>query len=110
MEFYTVKQMSMRHPAFSEPSLRALIFNAEKDGLAPAIVRVKRKVLIHELMFLRWIRDNRCLVREEENKNKENPNLISDQSSPKKSEKLENRSKKTKNVKKSSDDDQQDLF
>ena len=64
MAYYTVKQMSMRHPAFSESSLRWLIFNESSNGLHPAIKRVGRKVLVNELKFLRWIEDNECLVRE----------------------------------------------
>jgi len=60
--------MAMRHEAFSEASLRALIFNAKKNGLWPAITRVGRKVLIHEGKFLRWIEDRSCLVREEAEK------------------------------------------
>lgn len=64
MAHYTVKQMTMRHPAFSESSFRWLIFNEKENGLHPAIIRVGRKVLINEMKFLRWIEDNQCLINE----------------------------------------------
>ncbi|EER59296.1 hypothetical protein AcdelDRAFT_3124 [Acidovorax delafieldii 2AN] len=66
----TVAQMAVKHPAWSENSLRALIF-ASKDrvaavrkgtqniipgnGLAAAIRRVGRRVLINEKEFLDWV-------------------------------------------------------
>jgi len=116
MGFYTVKQMSMRHTAFSESALRALIFKADQNGLAPAITRVGRKVLTDEDKFIRWLKDNKCLVREEESKLKENPYLVSDQDTPKKSETPKSKTAQTKKKKKdkklvkNDDDDQQDLF
>lgn len=114
MRFYTVKQMSMRHPAFSQSALRALIFKADQNGLAPAITRVGRKVLIEEDKFIRWLKDDKCLVREEESKLKENPYLVSDQNTPKKSETPKNKTAKTKKkdkkLIKNDNDDQQDLF
>ena len=64
----TVKAFCERHSAFSEGSLRALIFKSQDshaangqiiagNGLqqAGAIVRVGRRVLIDELAFFRWI-------------------------------------------------------
>ena len=67
----TVQQHSVRHPAFSQSALRFLIFNAEDrvnsrgetipgNGLAPAIIRIGRKVLIDEDRFLEWIDTHRC--------------------------------------------------
>ena len=66
----TVAQMAVKYPAWSENSLRALIF-ASKDrvaavrkgtqniipgnGLAAAIRRVGRRVLINEKEFLDWV-------------------------------------------------------
>lgn len=68
-ELLTVRQLADRHKAFSEPSIRALILNAEDrqnsrgeripgNGLAEAgaIVRVGRRVLIDEQIFLAWAR------------------------------------------------------
>lgn len=51
----TVQQLSRRNPAFSQPSLRWLIFNAEHNGLNQAIVRIGRRVLIDEPSFNRWL-------------------------------------------------------
>ena len=65
---FTVEQFAIRQPAFTEPSLRNLIFKAEprqsSRGVIPgngllecgAIVRVGRKVLIDEGRFIEWIR------------------------------------------------------
>ncbi len=54
---YTVKQYAAKEPAFTESSLRAFIFNADKNGLAKfkAIARVGRKVLIDDAKFQAWI-------------------------------------------------------
>ena len=65
---FTVEQFATRQPAFTEPSLRNLIFKAEPrqssrgeipgNGLLEcgAIARLGRKVLIDEARFLEWIR------------------------------------------------------
>ena len=65
--YFTVAQFSKRHPAFSGPALRNLIFKADArestlgtipgNGLieAGAIVRLGRKVLIHETRFFEWV-------------------------------------------------------
>lgn len=60
MSLYTVKEMSMRYPAFPEGSFRWLIFNAHKNGFDKCIVRPPgiRKVLIDELEFLKWLKSN----------------------------------------------------
>ena len=54
---FTVKQYAVKEPAFSESSLRALIFNEKTNGLAKfkAIVRVGRKVLIDDANFQAWL-------------------------------------------------------
>jgi hypothetical protein len=62
---YSVKQFSEKHPAFTQSSLRALIDKARErhssrgvvpgNGLASAIVRIGRKVLIDEEAFFSWI-------------------------------------------------------
>lgn len=45
------------HAAFTRGGMRALIFNENSNGLsaAGAIVRVGRKVLIHQDLFFTWI-------------------------------------------------------
>ena len=69
--FLTVRQFSERHPAFTEPSVRNLIFKADQresslgtipgNGLieAGAIVRIGRKVLISEKRFFAWVEGQR---------------------------------------------------
>ena len=52
---YTVKQFSARNPAFSEGSLRWLLFNARQNKLEAAVVRVGRRVLIDEDRFFAWL-------------------------------------------------------
>lgn len=66
----TVAQMAVKNPAWSENSLRALIFASRErvaasrngspsilpgNGLAVAIRRVGRRVLIDEKAFLDWV-------------------------------------------------------
>jgi hypothetical protein len=64
----TVAQFAERHPAWTQPGLRNLIFAAEDRvgsrgtrvpgnglGAAGAIVRVGRRVLIDEQKFFAWI-------------------------------------------------------
>lgn len=65
--FFTVAQFSERNPVFTEPAVRNMVFKAESResslGLIPsngliecgAIVRLGRKVLIHEEKFFKWI-------------------------------------------------------
>ena len=65
--FFTVAQFSERNRAFTEPSVRNLIFKGEPRestlGLIPgnglveagAIVRLGRKVLINEERFFAWV-------------------------------------------------------
>lgn len=62
---YTVGQFAFKHCAFTEPSLRWMIFNASKrsgskgdipgNGLEVALVRVGRRVLIDETKFFEWL-------------------------------------------------------
>lgn len=53
--FLTVRQFSERHPAFSEGSLRWLIFNSgdprRNVDLSPAIIKVGRRVYLDEAAF-----------------------------------------------------------
>lgn len=65
--YLTVAQFSERNAAFTEPAIRNLVFKADSrestrgtipgNGLieAGAIVRLGRKVLIHEGHFFEWI-------------------------------------------------------
>ena len=53
----SVKQFIRKYPAFTLGGMRQLIFNEHTNGLAGigAVVRVGRKVLIHEDNFIEWI-------------------------------------------------------
>jgi len=55
----TVKQLAEKSPAFSEASLRWMIFCAEQNGLARALVKVGRRVLIDVAEFERWLESQR---------------------------------------------------
>lgn len=64
---YTVEQFPKAQPAFTSPALRNLVYRAEPrhstrgtipgNGLLEcgAIVRIGRRVLIHEEKFLAWV-------------------------------------------------------
>jgi hypothetical protein len=53
--FLTVKQTSDKHPAFSENSLRWIIFNSRFNGSSAFLRRVGRKILIDDEAFVAWI-------------------------------------------------------
>jgi hypothetical protein len=55
--YFTVKQFSERHPAFTVASLRALIFDGNTNGLneSGAVVRINRRVLLNEPKFFDWV-------------------------------------------------------
>lgn len=58
--FRTVRQIASLNHAFSVASLRWLIFTANQNGLETvgAIIRIGRKVLIHEDKFDQWVRSH----------------------------------------------------
>lgn len=65
-EFRTVRQLVARNPdVLSEGAVRWQIFNAKQNGLedAGAIVRVGRKVLLHEPRYVSWLTSNPNLGR-----------------------------------------------
>ncbi len=51
----TVSQITRELPAFTEASLRRLVFNSEHNGLARAIVRIGRRVYIDRELFEEWV-------------------------------------------------------
>jgi hypothetical protein len=57
--YLTVLQFTEKHKAFTVGGIRGLIFNEETNGLAEsgAIVRIGRKVLLHEPKFFDWVQD-----------------------------------------------------
>lgn len=62
----TVKQFSDKYPAFSQGSLRHLIFFEDTNGFKPAFRRCGRRVLIDESAFFGCLdavndeREDRC--------------------------------------------------
>jgi hypothetical protein len=55
----TIKQLAQENPAFTEASLRWLVFNARHNGLDAAIVRVGRRVLIDVQKLDAWLEARR---------------------------------------------------
>ena len=55
----TVRQLAEANPAFTESSLRWLIYRAPDNGLDDAIVRVGRRVLFDMDRFEDWLEDRR---------------------------------------------------
>lgn len=65
----TVRQLSERQPAFTEPALRWALFCAKAPagtkahktyaGLQSAIIRIGRRVLVDEDRFLAWVASRR---------------------------------------------------
>lgn len=65
--YRTVEQFSARHPAFTQPAIRNLLFRATPrqtsrgevagNGLieSGAVIRLGRRVLIDERRFLQWV-------------------------------------------------------
>ncbi|MDO9269068.1 MAG: hypothetical protein Q7T96_08150 [Methylobacter sp.] len=55
--YLTVNQFAEKYPAFRTSSLRSLIFNEHRNGLAQygAIQRVGRKVIIESNRFFSWV-------------------------------------------------------
>lgn len=53
----TVRQFCDRFPAFTQGSIRWLIFRAEENGLGTALVRIGRRVLIDVDEFFWWIKN-----------------------------------------------------
>jgi len=59
MSFSTVKQTSEKHPAFTEGSIRWMIFNSKFNGASVWIRKVGRKILIDDAAFVNWINAHR---------------------------------------------------
>ena len=55
----TVRQLASMNPAFSQASLRWMIFNAETNGLDRALIKRGRRVLIDVPEFERWLESQR---------------------------------------------------
>jgi len=49
---FTIAQFAKKYTAFTEPSLRWLLFNREQNGLCKAVLQLGRRVYIDELAFV----------------------------------------------------------
>lgn len=57
--FFTVRQAAESYPAFTESSLRWLIFNQKNNGFSKCLIRIGRKILIDLDALEHWI-DNQA--------------------------------------------------
>ena len=55
----TVKQIAESNPAFTEASLRWLIYRADENGIDQVLVRVGRRVLFDMEKFNDWLESKR---------------------------------------------------
>lgn len=53
--YFTVKQLPLHYPAFTENSIRWLIFHEKTNGFNCCVRRIGRKVLIDANEFENWI-------------------------------------------------------
>ncbi len=55
----TVKQIAVANPAFTEASLRWMIYRSRENGLDEVLVRVGRRVLFDLDKFNEWLESRR---------------------------------------------------
>lgn len=53
--YLTVKQIPEHYPAFTESSIRWLIFNKNTNGFAKCVRKIGRKIIIDTNDFEQWI-------------------------------------------------------
>lgn len=63
MNIMTIRQTADRYPAFTEGSLRWLVFNKDRNGFSTCVRKIGRRVLIDEQAFVAWI-DSGASVKE----------------------------------------------
>jgi hypothetical protein len=56
-EYVTVAQLAQRYPAFSQGSIRWLIFNGERNGFNRVVRRLGRKVILNLSEFRKWLEE-----------------------------------------------------
>ena len=64
-----VKQTAELYPAFSEDSIRAMIFNSHRTGIGSCISRIGRKIVIDLDGFEAWV-DSRTVTKKSTQDNK----------------------------------------
>ncbi len=55
----TIKQIAQQNSAFSEPSLRWLVFQSRVNGFALCVVKVQGRVFIDIDQFDKWLDSHR---------------------------------------------------
>jgi hypothetical protein len=53
--YFTVKQLPLHYPAFTESSIRWLIFHEKTNGFSRCVRRIGKKILIDANEFESWI-------------------------------------------------------
>jgi hypothetical protein len=59
MKLSTVRQLSEKFPAFSQASIRWIIFNAQHNGASSFIHKIGRKIVIDDDAFLQWVSNHK---------------------------------------------------
>lgn len=54
-DLISVNEFSEKYPTFTKGTLRAYIFNAEKNGFKEVIRRIGSRVYIKENLFFEWV-------------------------------------------------------
>lgn len=57
-EFVTVAQLAQRFPAFSQGSIRWLIFNMHTNGFDKVVRKIGRKVILNLTEFRKFLNTN----------------------------------------------------
>jgi hypothetical protein len=55
----TIRQTVEKYPFFTESSLRWYLFNRGTNGLAAAVIKIGKKVLIDDEKFIGWVDSHR---------------------------------------------------
>ena len=62
-QLLTVTQFSKKHPHFTKPHMRWILFHRGINGLGDAIEMVGTRVLINEEKFFLWIKEKRKSIK-----------------------------------------------
>lgn len=54
----TVKDIVEKYPAFSEPTIRWWIFQAQTNGFERCIIKIGGRIYIDQMKFDEWIREH----------------------------------------------------
>lgn len=53
--YLTPRQLADKYKAFTESSVRYIIFHSETNGFKKCLKRIGRKILIDENLFIQWV-------------------------------------------------------